>query len=137
MKVQVDVRRVYEKEGKDEGYRVLVDRLWPRGISRDELHFDAWCKDLAPSPGLRKWFGHKAEHWEGFRHDYQAELGAEAQQERMRELIRDAGASRITLLYGARDAQRNHALILADELARVARSMRKPPGGKGAARKSA
>lgn len=123
MKIQVDIRRAYEEAGQDEGYRVFVDRLWPRGMSKDELHFDAWCKDLAPSPELRKWFGHKVENWDKFRNDYQAELRAKEQEARMRELIKQAGGH-MTLLYGARDTEHNHALILADEITRVAKSMR-------------
>lgn len=124
MKIQVDVRRAYEEAGENEGYRVLVDRLWPRGVSKDELHYDAWCKDLAPSPQLRKWFGHQAEKWDRFREQYQSELRGKEQKERMRTLIKEADVKHMTLLYGARDAEHNHALVLADELARVARAMR-------------
>lgn len=123
MKVHIDIRRAYEEPGKNEGYRILVDRLWPRGISKDELKFDTWCKDLAPSPALRKWFGHKVDHWEKFRTDYLAELRSKDQQARMRELIESAGVSRFTLIYGARDTEHNHALILADEMAHVAQSI--------------
>lgn len=124
MKVKVDIRRAYDKAQKNEGYKVLVDRLWPRGISKEDLHFDAWCKDLAPSPGLRKWFDHKVENWEKFRDDYQDELRGEEQKQRMQNLIKEGG-SHITLLYGARDAEHNHAVILADELQRAARYLRK------------
>lgn len=124
MKVKVDIRRAYDKAQKNEGYKVLVDRLWPRGISKEDLHFDAWCKDLAPSPSLRKWFDHKVENWEKFRDDYQDELRGEEQKLRMQNLIKEGG-SHITLLYGARDAEHNHAVILADELQRAARYLRK------------
>ena len=127
MKMQVDVKRAYEEAAKGDGYRALVDRLWPRGVSKEALHFDAWCKDLAPSPALRKWFGHKAEHWDQFRDQYETELRSDEQQERMRRLVQDAGASHITLLYGARDTEHNHAIVLAAEIQRVARSMRKTP----------
>jgi len=137
MKIKVDIRRAYEKAGKSEGYRVLVDRIWPRGISKDELHFDTWCKDLAPSPELRKWFAHKVENWDRFRKDYQAELRGEDQKERIRQLVKDAGESHITLLYGARDTEHNHALILADEISHVAASMRKSAKSGGEAKKSA
>lgn len=125
MNVKIDIRRIYEKAGSNEGYRVLVDRIWPRGVSKDELHYDTWCKDLAPSPQLRKWFAHKAENWDRFRDDYQAELRDTAQTERIRALINEAGKSHITLLYGARDTVHNHARILADEIARVAGTMHK------------
>lgn len=123
MKVNIGIRRAYEPPGDDEGYRVLVDRLWPRGISKDELPFDLWCKELAPSPALRKWFGHKADNWDKFRTDYETELRSKEQQARMRELIEDAGASRFTLIYGARDTEHNHALILADEMTQAAKAI--------------
>lgn len=126
MKVKVDIKRAYEAADDQDGYRILVDRLWPRGIKKDDLHFDLWCKQLAPSPELRKWFGHKPERWERFKADYQKELQAAEQTERMREVLKNAGSTHITLLYGAHDAAHNHALILAQELARAARSLRKP-----------
>ena len=127
MKIQVDIKRAYDKAQQGDGYRVLVDRLWPRGVSKEELHYDAWCKDLAPSPALRKWFGHKVEHWDQFRDEYQTELRGKEQQQRMRQLAHDAGAAHITLVYGARDIEHNHAIILAAEIERVARHMGKTP----------
>ncbi len=125
MKIKVDIKRAYEEAAKGDGYRVLVDRLWPRGVSKEALHYDAWCKDLAPSPALRKWFGHKVEHWDQFRGEYETELRSEEQAQRMRQLVQDAGASHITLVYGARDTEHNHAIILAAEIERVARHMGK------------
>lgn len=124
MKVKVDIKRAYEPQGSDDGYRVLVDRLWPRGVSKDELHYDLWCKELAPSPELRKWFGHMPERWEEFRDKYQIELQEQDQVDRMRELVKNAKSSHITLVYGARDHQHNHALILADEISQVAKRLR-------------
>ncbi|NYT70668.1 DUF488 domain-containing protein [Pusillimonas noertemannii] len=131
MKIQVDIKRAYDKAQQGDGYRVLVDRLWPRGVSKEELHYDAWCKDLAPSPALRKWFGHKVEHWDQFRDEYETELRSKEQEQRMRQLVQDAGASHITLVYGARDTEHNHAIILAAEIERVARHMGKTPRKQG------
>ncbi|NYT57784.1 DUF488 family protein [Alcaligenaceae bacterium] len=112
----VYIKRAYEPADKADGYRVLVDRLWPRGVSKEDLPYEAWCKDLAPSPSLRKWFGHKVENWEQFQDSYKTELRAPDQQERLRALIKSAHGKRITLIYGAKDPDHNHALILASEI---------------------
>ena len=127
MKVKVDIRRAYEKAGANDGFRVLVDRMWPRGVTKDELHFDAWCKDLAPSPELRKWFAHKVENWERFRDEYQSELRDKEHKERIRALIQEAGQTHITLVYGARDTEHNHAVVLAKEITRVAGAINRKP----------
>lgn len=125
MNPPVTIKRVYEAADSQDGFRVFVDRLWPRGVSKGEFHYDLWCKDLAPSPDLRKWFGHKAEHWEGFRERYTSELHAPAEQEKMGEVFEAAGQRRpITLVYGAKDPEHNHALILADEMNHYARKHR-------------
>lgn len=116
MPQQVQIKRVYDAPQRGDGYRVLIDRLWPRGIKKEELGHDAWLKDLAPSPELRKWFCHKAEHWDRFRDGYQTELRTPEQRARMKDLIHAAGKKKITLLYAAKDDKHNHALILADEL---------------------
>lgn len=121
MTSHVRIRRAYDAPERIDGYRVLVDRLWPRGLSKEDLPYDAWKKDLAPSPALRKWFGHKVENWAQFRDSYQTELRAPEQIERMKALIaaaKQAGQRTITLVYAAKDAEHNHALILADELNR-------------------
>lgn len=115
----VGIRRVYDKAEASDGYRVLVDRLWPRGIKKQDLPLDAWVKDLAPSPALRKWFGHKPENWAHFRESYQAELRTVEQRQRMRALIDEASRQHMTLVYAAKDPDHNHALILADELNRL------------------
>lgn len=130
MKFKVDIRRVYDEAQANEGYRVLVDRLWPRGLSRREVQFDIWSKDLAPSTELRKWFAHKPEHWEQFGKDYQTQLRTEEQLQRIKELIRNAHAKHMTLLYSARDTTHNHAVILAKEIARVAGRMKAPNGNR-------
>src|SRR5690606_26026079 len=97
------IKRVYEPARQADGYRVLVDRLWPRGVAKEDLPYDAWEKDLAPSPALRKWFGHKIDHWDQFRESYESELRSPEQAKRMRELVKEAGGRDITLVYAARD----------------------------------
>lgn len=115
----VQIRRAYEAPDAGDGFRVFVDRLWPRGLSKEDFKFDLWCKDLAPSPALRTWFGHKVEHWEGFQENYQQELRTPEQRKLMREVAEQADGATITLVYGAKDTRHNHALILADEMNRV------------------
>ncbi|MGB6102232.1 MAG: DUF488 family protein [Pusillimonas sp.] len=119
MTQHVHIKRAYEPARESDGYRVLVDRLWPRGVSKEDLPYDEWRKDLAPSPSLRKWFGHKVENWDRFRDSYQTELRAPEQQGSMRALVKAAGRKKITLVYGAKDPDHNHALILAAELNRL------------------
>src|SRR5690606_15591307 len=117
--MKIGVRRVYDPPESGEGLRVLVDRLWPRGIRKQDLEYDVWEKELAPTPELRKWFGHKPERWEEFQKRYQQELDNASTQERLRALVKSADKRNLTLLYGARDPQHNHALILADALKRL------------------
>lgn len=119
MTKHVHIKRAYDKAAASDGYRVLVDRLWPRGVSKEDLPYDEWCKELAPSPDLRKWFGHKVENWDQFRDSYESELRAAEQKDRMRALIKSAKRKKITLIYGAKDPDHNHALILATELNRL------------------
>lgn len=110
----IQIKRVYEPFSEDDGYRVFVDRLWPRGVAKDELPFDEWRKDLAPSPELRTWFGHDPKKFKQFTKRYRAELGDyEAE---MRELIARASGGVLTLLYAAKDPMHNHALVLRDRL---------------------
>ncbi len=117
--MQVTVRRVYDPPGSHEGLRVLVDRLWPRGVSKEALKYDIWEKSIAPTPELRKWFGHAPQRWDSFREKYRKELKTAEVQERLKAILEQADKRNITLLYGARDAEHNHALILADELERL------------------
>ena len=119
MAQHVYIKRAYEQASHSDGYRVLVDRLWPRGVRKEDLPYDEWCKELAPSPALRKWFGHKVENWSHFRDSYESELRVPEQQARMHALIQAAGHKKITLVYGAKDPDHNHALILAAELNRL------------------
>ena len=117
--MKVGIRRVYEPPQTGEGLRILVDRLWPRGVRKEALEYDLWEKDIAPTPELRKWFGHAPERWETFHEKYRKELEAPDVQERLKEIVKTAGKRKITLLYGARDPDHNHALILADAIERL------------------
>ena len=116
---KVKIKRVYDAAERSDGLRILVDRLWPRGVSKEDLKYDFWNKDLAPSPALRKWFGHKVENWAQFRDSYQSELRTPEQLERMRALIHEAKGRNMTLVYAAKDPDHNHALILAQEFNRL------------------
>ena len=113
---QVQVRRVYDLPESDDGQRVLVDRLWPRGVSRDRIHVDAWAKDLAPSAALRTWFGHDPDRFDAFRRRYVEEL--RRHREAIAELRRRAREGRVTLVYGAKDAEHNDAVVLAEVIRR-------------------
>ena len=119
--MKVVIRRIYDAPAakEHETYRVLVDRLWPRGVSKDDLQYEAWEKELAPTPELRKWFGHDPERWSEFVKRYRKELAGEEARERLALLLKAAGRRNITLLYGARDPEHNHALIMAKEIERL------------------
>ncbi len=108
----IRIKRVYEKPSKIDGYRVLVDRLWPRGIRKTELSFDAWEKELAPSDRLRHEFGHDPELWPRFRSDYRKELQSGAAREKLRSIAELARKRNVTLLYSARDEEHNNAVVL-------------------------
>jgi uncharacterized protein YeaO (DUF488 family) len=114
------LKRVYEPFDESDGFRILVDRLWPRGISKEAARLTAWQKELAPSPELRKWFCHKPELFEEFRVKYIEELRTDEQKLRiMDELIQLASEGNVTLLYGAKDPVYNHAIVLLEELNRI------------------
>ena len=106
----IHLKRAYEKPERADGTRILVDRLWPRGLTKEKASIDIWLKDLAPSAGLRKWFGHDPKKWRGFRSRYRAELKQRGDQ--LRLIKRKAGEGPITLIYGARDQEHNEAIIL-------------------------
>lgn len=108
------LKRAYDAVGPDDGIRILVDRLWPRGVSKEDAHIDLWCKEIAPSPALRKWFNHEPEKWELFRARYLAEL--ENQTEWVAQLRAQAIKGSVTLVYGAKDGEHNHALVLKEFL---------------------
>ena len=110
----VRLKRAYERPVASDGYRVLIDRLWPRGIKRDDSRLDEWARELAPSTELRRWFGHDPDRFEEFRCRYTAELAG--QEEKLRELRRRARRGTLTLVYGARDTEHNDAVVLAEIL---------------------
>lgn len=111
---EICTKRVYEPAGPDDGIRVLVDRLWPRGVTKDAARASMWLKDVAPSTVLRKWFGHDRSKWEEFRRRYHDEL--QAGPAGLDLLLEAAGRGRVTLLYAARDRECNHAAVLREYL---------------------
>ncbi len=113
--VQVQLKRIYEPPQKSDGYRVLVDRVWPRGLSKDAAQIDLWMKDIAPSTALRKWFNHDPARWVGFQEKYRAELRELG--DKLDELRARAKKEPVTLLYGAKDTEHNQAVVLWDVLA--------------------
>ncbi|NWQ40695.1 DUF488 domain-containing protein [Bacillus sp. EB106-08-02-XG196] len=114
------LKRVYEPYDESDGFRILVDRLWPRGISKEAARLTAWQKEVAPSPELRKWFCHKPELFDEFQTKYIEELRTDEQKLRMiDELIHLTSEGNITLLYGAKDPVYNHAIVLEGELKRI------------------
>ena len=104
------IKRAYEPAEAGDGTRVLVDRLWPRGLSRQEARLDQWNRELAPSPELRRWFGHKVSRWHEFSRRYRLELAGHAQA--LGELRRRAQQGPVTLIYAAKDLHHNHAIVL-------------------------
>ena len=110
----VRIKRVYDPPEPSDGYRVLVDRLWPRGITRERAQLDEWARELAPSSELRRWFGHDPARFEEFRRRYAAELAAHP--EKLEELRARARAGTLTLVYSARDTEHNDAVAAAEVL---------------------
>lgn len=106
----IRITRAYDVEESTEGYRVLVDRIWPRGVSKESLALDQWAKDLAPSTELRKWFDHDPDKWDLFQDRYRAELSKK--KEERRSLLDDATDRPILLIYAAKDEEHNHAIVL-------------------------
>lgn len=111
---EIFTKRVYEPAGPDDGLRVLVDRLWPRGVTKERLQASMWLKEVAPSAVLRRLFGHDRSKWEAFRLRYLEEL--EARPPGLAALFEAAGRGRVTLLYAARDSECNHAVVLREYL---------------------
>jgi uncharacterized protein YeaO (DUF488 family) len=108
------IKRVYEKPAEGDGMRVLVDRLWPRGLKKEEVQIDHWMKDAAPSDSLRKWFAHKEELWPEFKRRYREEL---KDKKDILKQLQDLGKSKkVTLLYAAKDEERNNARVLLELL---------------------
>jgi uncharacterized protein YeaO (DUF488 family) len=118
--VDVRLKRAYDPVAATDGYRVLVDRIWPRGVTREEAHLDEWARELAPSTGLRRWFGHDPARFEEFQRRYIEELASQAQ--KLRGLRARAREGTLTLVYAARDTDHNDAVVLAELLRRGMRS---------------
>jgi uncharacterized protein YeaO (DUF488 family) len=123
--MDIRVKRVYDEAVPSDGYRVLVDRLWPRGVSRERARLDEWEKELSPSAELRAWFDHEPARFPEFRRRYLAEL--QDQRPRLTELRRRARAGALTLVYAARDTEHNDAVVLADALRRGLPNSRTAP----------
>jgi uncharacterized protein YeaO (DUF488 family) len=114
--VDIRLKRAYDPASSSDGYRVLIDRLWPRGVSRERAKLDEWERELPPSTKLRQWFGHEPGRFEEFRRRYIEEL--RSQRPRLTELRRRARSGTLTLVYSARDAEHNDAVVLAEILRR-------------------
>jgi uncharacterized protein YeaO (DUF488 family) len=110
----IQIKRVYEPPAKTDGFRVLVDRVWPRGLSKSDAAVDLWMKDVAPSTELRKWFNHEPARWKVFQDKYRAELRQRSLE--LDELKTHAAKRRLTLIYSARDTEHNQALVLQEVL---------------------
>lgn len=106
----ITIKRAYDKPSPNDGYRVLVDRLWPRGVSREELAINEWCRDIAPSTELRKWFNHDPARFAEFTARYQDELAKSDAPQQL--LVRTKGHGKLTLIYGTKDPKINHAAVL-------------------------
>jgi len=115
-KVDVRLKRVYEPAQRGDGYRVLVERLWPRGLAREKARIDEWARELAPSDALRRWYRHEPERFEEFRRRYVRELGSE--RERLAELRRRARRGTVTLVFAVREPRLSNATVLASVLRR-------------------
>ncbi len=107
---KIITKRVYENAADNDGYRLLVDRIWPRGVSKEKAQLNEWCKDIAPSTALRKWFGHKTDRFEEFTARYKEEL--KAQQEELARIEKIREKQQLCLLFGAKDEEHNQAVVL-------------------------
>jgi uncharacterized protein YeaO (DUF488 family) len=110
----IRIKRTYDAPARGDGRRILVERLWPRGMKKDALDADAWLKDVAPSTELRKWFGHRVERWKEFRRRYRREL--DARSDAWEPILKAGKRHNVTLLYSAHDVLHNGALVLRDYL---------------------
>ena len=114
----LQIKRIYEPPEKNDGFRILVDRLWPRGVKKEDAKVDVWMKEAGPTTALRKWFNHEPEKWQEFSRRYKAELKhLETVSELVKELIEAVKKNKkVTLLYGAKDENHNQALVLQEFL---------------------
>ncbi|MGE5173094.1 MAG: DUF488 domain-containing protein [Betaproteobacteria bacterium] len=112
----IKIKRIYDPPSADDGKRILIDRLWPRGIKKDDAHIDEWLKEVAPSDALRKWFGHDPEKWPEFKKRYRKEL--KEMDEIVKRLRSEAKKRTVTFLYSARDEEHNNAVVLKEVLSK-------------------
>jgi uncharacterized protein YeaO (DUF488 family) len=117
----IRMKRVYDAPASDDGERVLVDRLWPRGMTKDEARVDSWVKEIGPSSELRKWFGHDPARWDEFRKRYEWELQDPGKQAVLRDLAARSRRGTVTLVFGARDELHNNAMVLKHLIDAIAR----------------
>jgi uncharacterized protein YeaO (DUF488 family) len=115
--VSVRIKRVYDKPTRADGRRVLVDRVWPRGLTKEKAQIDDWLKEIAPSARLRKWFGHDPARWKEFKKRYAKEL--DDQREPLEQLAREARKRTVTLLFGAKDVEHNNAAALKEQIEKL------------------
>jgi uncharacterized protein YeaO (DUF488 family) len=114
LRASIRIKRIYDPPARNDGTRILIDRLWPRGLAKAELKLDGWAKELAPSPALRRWYGHQPEHFAEFRRRYLAEL--EGERERLDELRGAVRRRTVTLLTATRELDLSHATVLRELL---------------------
>ena len=114
------IKRTYEPSARADGRRILVERLWPRGMKKEDLHADAWMKEVAPSTELRQWFGHQVERWDEFRRRYKRELSAKP--DAWAPVLQASKHGTVTLLYSAHDVEHNGAVVLREYLTERSRS---------------
>ncbi|HZS72604.1 MAG TPA: DUF488 domain-containing protein [Candidatus Acidoferrum sp.] len=131
----IRLKRVYEKAGRGDGKRYLVERLWPRGVKKEALRMDGWLKDAAPSTKLRKWFGHDPKKWEEFKRRYRKEL--DANPEGVRQILEAMRKGDVTLIYSSRDAEHNNAVALGQYLEERSKRLSGKLGGGNARRAGA
>lgn len=125
---RISLKRVYDQPADSDGFRILVDRLWPRGLSKQDARIDAWLRDLAPSNELRKWFHAHPEHWAEFRNRYLAELRTSQAEKALAQLYELLDRERgVTLVFASKNADQNNATVLKEFL----EGMKKPPRGTG------
>lgn len=130
----ISIKRIYDKPAPTDGIRILVDRLWPRGVSKEAAALDLWSKEIAPSPELRTWFDHRDDRFAEFKKRYLLELRSNPA---VPDVAKGIGKRKVTLLYGAKDGNVNHAVVLADYLQGYGAKRAAPPKAKGAKRQAA
>lgn len=110
----ITIKRIYDKPEKKDGFRILADRLWPRGLSKEKAKIDLWLKEIAPSNELRKWFSHDPKKWNDFKKKYKSELRDKPELEKIKQIEKEEKT--LTLLYSAKDEKHNNAIVLKEEL---------------------